>query len=123
VEREPVSIGSARKGPLSHGQHPVGEVNPRHIVAPSGELQGHVASAGADVQHSIPRLHAIHLQRLPAHPLDPKNLQPTYLPAGFRYSAMVSSGQEPFKLVFYSDDQFVAITQSKAPADRPLPAG
>ncbi|RLC65899.1 MAG: hypothetical protein DRI52_12630 [Chloroflexi bacterium] len=45
------------------------------------------------------------------------------MPAGFRYSAMVSSGQEPFKLVFYSDDQFVAITQSKAPADRPLPAG
>ena len=50
-------------------------------------------------------------------------LQPTYLPAGFRYSAMVSSGKEPFKLAFYSDEQFVAITQSKAPADKPLPAG
>ena len=51
-------------------------------------------------------------------------LYPTYLPAGFRYSSVrVSSGEEPFKLAFHSDEQFVAITQSKAPADRPLPAG
>jgi len=52
------------------------------------------------------------------------SLQPTYLPAGFRYSSvMVSGGPKPFKLEFHSDEQFVAITQSKAPADKPLPAG
>ena len=50
-------------------------------------------------------------------------LQPTYLPAGFLYSAMVSSGKGPFKLEFHSDEQFVAITQSKAPIGKPLPAG
>ena len=52
------------------------------------------------------------------------SLQPTYLPAGFRYSSvMVSGGPKPFKLEFHSDEQFVAITQSKAPIGKPLPAG
>lgn len=51
-------------------------------------------------------------------------LYPTYLPAGFRYSSvMVSGGPEPFKLEFHSDEQFVAVTQTKAPAGKPLPAG
>ncbi len=51
-------------------------------------------------------------------------LQPTYLPSVFQYSSIViSSGPAPFKLVFHSDDQFVTIAQSRAPAGNPLPAG
>ena len=58
-------------------------------------------------------------------------LQPTYLPAGFRSSgggiSFVEIGGDSesgkFKLTYHNEEQFVVITQTKAPADKPLPAG
>ena len=58
-------------------------------------------------------------------------LQPTYLPAGLQSAgggiSLVEIGGDSesgkFKLTYHSDEQFVAITQTKAQADKPLPAG
>lgn len=55
-------------------------------------------------------------------------LHPTYLPAGLQNlgSGMISavSGESaPIELSYYNNEQFVTITQTRAPADRTLPAG
>jgi len=56
-------------------------------------------------------------------------LAPTYLPAGLQRSgggiSVSETGGEPecLELKYHGDDQFVAITQTKAEADRALPAG
>ena len=54
-------------------------------------------------------------------------LHPAYLPAGLQGSGIVGSvsesGAESIELTYYNDEQFVSITQSKAPADETLPAG
>jgi len=54
-------------------------------------------------------------------------LRPTYLPAGLQGSGIVGSvseaGAEAIELTYHNDEQFVSITQTKAPADRSLPAG
>lgn len=59
-------------------------------------------------------------------PAEFRPLRPTYLPAGLRssgFSSKVSGESESIELTYHSADQFVAITQTKAPADRTLPAG
>ncbi|MEA3345577.1 MAG: hypothetical protein U9Q78_04945 [Chloroflexota bacterium] len=53
-------------------------------------------------------------------------LHPTYLPAGLQSSGIstkVSGESESVELVCHNEEQFVAVTQTKAPADRALPAG
>ncbi len=53
-------------------------------------------------------------------------LRPTYLPAGFQLqSSRFKVGSEPasIELIFRSADQFVAITQTQALAERTLPVG
>lgn len=52
-------------------------------------------------------------------------LYPTYLPAGFQSSGVGIKvrGEPSTEMAYRSGDQFVAITQTKAPADRALPAG
>jgi len=56
-------------------------------------------------------------------------LHPTYLPPGLQGSeggmSIVATGgeSESVELVYHNDEQFVSITQTKAPADRTLPAG
>lgn len=51
-------------------------------------------------------------------------LHPTYLPAGFQTAGFVIGGKsESIELMYYSEEQFLTITQSKAPADKALPAG
>ena len=51
-------------------------------------------------------------------------LHPTYLPIGFQTMGFAIGGKpESIELVYYSEEQFLTITQSKAPADKPLPAG
>lgn len=55
-------------------------------------------------------------------------LRLTYLPAGLQlqssgFSNKVSGESASIELTFRSADQFVAITQTRAPADRTLPAG
>lgn len=59
-------------------------------------------------------------------PMEYTPLQPTYLPAGLQGSGSVSideSGTVSIELAYYNDDLFVAISQTRAPADRTLPAG
>ncbi len=60
-------------------------------------------------------------------PMEFTPLHPTYLPAGLQgsgagISSAVGTG-ESVELSYYNDEQFVAITQTKAPADRTLPPG
>ena len=54
-------------------------------------------------------------------------LHPAYLPAGLQGSGIVGSvsesGAESIELAYHNDEQFVSITQSKAPANKTLPAG
>lgn len=53
-------------------------------------------------------------------------LRLTYVPAGFQgiqTSAKVSGEAASIELTFQNADQFVAITQTEAPAERTLPAG
>jgi anti-sigma factor ChrR (cupin superfamily) len=53
-------------------------------------------------------------------------LYPTYLPAGLQSSSgfgIKVRGEPSTEMAYRSGDQFVAITQTKAPADRALPAG
>ena len=60
-------------------------------------------------------------------PMEFTPLQPTYLPAGLQGSGGISvldtGSESEVELVYHNDEQFVAITQSKAPADKALPAG
>ncbi len=59
-------------------------------------------------------------------PAEFRPLRPTYLPAGLQSSGVsskVSGESESIELTYHSADQFVAITQTRAPADRTLPAG
>lgn len=52
-------------------------------------------------------------------------LRPTYLPPDLQMGGSSIGGIEPetLELTYYREQQFVAITQSKAPADATLPAG
>lgn len=55
-------------------------------------------------------------------------LQPTYLPAVLQGSgggivAEIDDGSESIELKYSNDERFISITQTKAPADKPLPAG
>ena len=55
-------------------------------------------------------------------------LQPTYLPAGFQslgsgLSIVGTVAEESIELKYHDDERFVSITQTKAPADKTLPAG
>jgi len=55
-------------------------------------------------------------------------LNPTYLPAGLEssgggISVLGTFGEESIELKYHNDEQFVSITQTKAPADKTLPAG
>ncbi len=55
-------------------------------------------------------------------------LQPTYLPAVLQGSgggivAEIDDGSEFIELKYSKDERFISITQTKAPADKPLPAG
>ena len=59
--------------------------------------------------------------RVPIPDMDFTPLQPTYLPAEFVRFAEVKP--DSVRLVYRGDDRFVDVTQSKAPADRTLPAG
>jgi len=61
-------------------------------------------------------------------PMEFAPLHPTYLPAGLQSAGVGVGGEfgvdEPkIELTYRSADQFVVITQTKAPADRTLPAG
>lgn len=50
-------------------------------------------------------------------------LHPTYLPDSFQGAGVSSTEAESIELTYHNKRQFVAITQTKAPADRALPAG
>ena len=56
-------------------------------------------------------------------------LHPTYLPAGLQSGgggisvSETGGGSESVELTYHNDEQFVTIIQSKAPADKALPAG
>lgn len=60
-------------------------------------------------------------------PMEFAPLHPTYLPAGLQGSGMAGivseSGTVSIELTYHNNEQFVTITQTKAPADRSLPAG
>lgn len=61
-------------------------------------------------------------------PMEFTPLHPTYLPAGLEssgggISAFAGSESESIELTYHNDKQFIAITQTKAPADKVLPAG
>jgi len=59
-------------------------------------------------------------------PMEFAPLHPTYLPTGLQGSGagnVSESGTESIELTYHNNEQFVAITQTKAPADRSLPAG
>ena len=61
-----------------------------------------------------------------SNPIEFTLFKPTYLPEEVQDpGGFVIGGATPenFELLYYKDKQFVAITQSKAPADRALPAG
>ena len=51
-------------------------------------------------------------------------LHPTYLPAGLQTVGVVIGGKsESIELMYHNEEQFLTITQSKAPAGKALPAG
>jgi len=61
-------------------------------------------------------------------PMEFAPLYPTYLPTGLQSSGGETSisqigKSESVELAYCNDEQFIAITQTKAPADRSLPAG
>jgi len=57
-------------------------------------------------------------------PMEFTPLHPTYLPAGLQTAGFAIGGRsESIELMYHSEEQFVAITQSKAPADKTLPTG
>ena len=61
-------------------------------------------------------------------PMEFTPLQPTYLPAGLQgsgggISAADDGESTSVELAYHNDEQFVSITQTKAPPDKALPAG
>lgn len=60
-------------------------------------------------------------------PMEFAPLHPTYLPAGLQNLgsgiSAVSGESASIELSYHNNEQFVAITQTRAPADRTLPAG